>query len=102
MKKKIFYSLILLGTFFMMMLGLVGCEKAETADAAANRPNTLPSNFEVIAEEISNSYSWSGTVMDKDTKVVYYYSYYAEGFSTEETLVPLYNADGSLKTIEGD
>lgn len=81
-------------------LNIYGVRKAE-GGAKSNDAPGLPSNF-IVVEEADASMGWTGTVVDRDTNVVYLYSIYTTNVFPEVELVPLYNPDGSLKVCQYD
>lgn len=91
MKKIYTFFIVACLCFFGL---LFGC--SEKAEAKSNDAPGLPSNF-IVVEKADASRGWAGTVVDKDTDVVYLYSIHQGCYFSEVKLVPLYNADGSLK-----
>ena len=59
-------------------------------------------DFEVIKvneRTVPSLYSYE--VVDKNSNVVYLYTYWSNGNATTCTMTPLYNADGSIRTYGG-
>lgn len=95
--KKICTFFIVACLFFFGFL----FECSNKIEAKSNDAPGLPSNF-IVVEEADASMGWTGTVVDRDTNVVYLYSIYTTNVFPEVELVPLYNPDGSLKVCQYD
>ena len=86
MKKKI----LLIGLILSMLFCMSGCTNVINIDKALESPNTKMIDFEVVDKNF-----YSAILVDKNTKVMYYWNMSSTGGFT-----PIYNADGTLKLYE--
>ena len=86
MKKKI----LLIGFILSMIFCLSGCSNVINIDEALESPNTKMIDFEVVDKNF-----YSAILVDKNTKVMYYWNMSSTGGFT-----PIYNADGTLRLYE--
>ena len=86
MKKKI----LLISLMLSMMFCISGCSNVINIDEVLESPNTKIIDFEVVDKNFYNA-----ILVDKNTKVMYYWN-----MSNTGGFTPIYNEDGSLKLYE--
>ena len=86
MKKKI----LLISLILSMMFCISGCTNVIDTDKVLESPNAKMIDFEVVDKNF-----YSAILVDKNTKVMYYWNMSSTGGFT-----PIYNEDGSLKLYE--
>ena len=86
MKKKI----LIISFILSMIFCLSGCSNVINIDEVLESPNTKMIDFEVVDKNFYNA-----ILVDKNTKVMYYWNMSDTGGFT-----PIYNADGKLKLYE--
>ena len=86
MKKKI----LIISFMISMIFCLSGCSNVINIDEVLESPNTKIIDFEVVDKNFYNA-----ILVDKNTKVMYYWNMSDTGGFT-----PIYNADGTLKLYE--
>ena len=86
MKKKI----LIISFILSMIFCLSGCSNVININEVLESPNTKIIDFEVVDKNFYNA-----ILVDKNTKVMYYWNMSDTGGFT-----PIYNADGTLKLYE--
>ena len=86
MKKKILTISFILSMIFC----LSGCSNVINIDEVLESSNTKMIDFEVVDKNF-----YSAILVDKNTKVMYYWNMSSVGGFT-----PIYNADGTLRLYE--
>ena len=86
MKKKI----LIISFILSMIFCLSGCSNVINIDEVLESPNTKIIDFEVVDKNFYNA-----ILVDKNTKVMYYWNMSSVGGFT-----PIYNADGTLRLYE--
>ena len=86
MKKKI----LIISFILSMIFCLSGCSNVINIDEVLESPNTKIIDFEVVDKNFYNA-----ILVDKNTKVMYYWNMSDTGGFT-----PIYNADGTVKLYE--
>ena len=86
MKKKI----LLISLILSIMFCISGCTNIIDTDKVLESPTAKMIDFEVVDKNF-----YSAILVDKNTKVMYYWNMSSAGGFT-----PIYNEDGSLKLYE--
>lgn len=86
MKKKI----LIISFILSMIFCLSGCSNVINIDEVLESPNTKIIDFEVVDKNF-----YSAILVDKNTKVMYYWN-----MSNTGGFTPIYNADCTLKLYE--
>lgn len=86
MKKKILFISLILSIMFCIS----GCTNVINVNEVLKTPNTKMIDFEVVDKNF-----YSAILVDKNTKVIYYWN-----MSNTGGFTPIYNADGTLKLYE--